>query len=539
MAASTAKRSDAARTPAKTAATKATAKRATAKGAKKATAKRATAKSAAKKATATSATAEAAAKTATTAESAESATTSASAPRARGALEAGAARASGERKKRRSTPLLQSAPAQPVLPAMPPSPGPGTSEAPTPVIAAPEERQRKLHRPHPVAKAVPTSKAVAKTGARPAGPKRRSTAPRPSQPAPAPAPAAARGPLKAVRDDVSVSPAPAAPGHVGLAPGVEELLRAGVAALRVAAEASGLAPEDVERQVASTLSFLRRRLTGDYDVDEFGFDEDFTRARLPPVAAAALQVVVPGRGPRHREHPRRGWRPRRRQPLRHVRHGLADDAGRGPRRAPSAPAPADARRRPRLPDPGDRRRSPASSGSTLAANPDAERLLSRGELVGVWPEGFKGVGKPFSERYKLQRFGRGGFVSAALRTGVPIIPCSIVGAEEIYPIIGNMKTVARLLGRSLRAGHPHLAAARAARADPAAEQVDHRVRLAGGDGRPRPGCGRRPDAGLRPHRPGPRDDPADAVLAADAAPLGLLLAGVARPGVRGGVTAAR
>ena len=54
-------------------------------------------------------------------------------------------------------------------------------------------------------------------------------------------------------------------------------------------------------------------------------------------------------------------------------------------------------------------------GATLASNEDAERMLGRGELVGVWPEGFKGIGKPFSERYKLQRFGRGGFVSAALR----------------------------------------------------------------------------------------------------------------------------
>ena len=86
------------------------------------------------------------------------------------------------------------------------------------------------------------------------------------------------------------------------------------------------------------------------------------------------------------------------------------------------------------------------SGSTLAANPDAERLLASGELAGVWPEGFKGVGKPFSERYKLQRFGRGGFVSAALRTGAPIVPCSIVGAEEIYPMLGNLKTVARVIG---------------------------------------------------------------------------------------------
>src|SRR6202008_1605391 len=76
----------------------------------------------------------------------------------------------------------------------------------------------------------------------------------------------------------------------------------------------------------------------------------------------------------------------------------------------------------------------------------AERLLSDGEIVGVWPEGFKGIGKTFSERYKLQRFGRGGFVSAAIRTGTPIVPCAIVGAEEIYPIIGNVPALARLLG---------------------------------------------------------------------------------------------
>src|SRR5439155_19437325 len=53
------------------------------------------------------------------------------------------------------------------------------------------------------------------------------------------------------------------------------------------------------------------------------------------------------------------------------------------------------------------------SGQTLACHPDAERLLSAGELVGVWPEGFKGIGKPYHDRYKLQRFGRGGFVAAA------------------------------------------------------------------------------------------------------------------------------
>ena len=77
------------------------------------------------------------------------------------------------------------------------------------------------------------------------------------------------------------------------------------------------------------------------------------------------------------------------------------------------------------------------TGGTLACNPDAERLLGGGELVGVFPEGFKGIGKPYADRYKLQRFGRGGFVSAALRTGTPIVPVAIVGAEEIYPMLGR------------------------------------------------------------------------------------------------------
>ena len=89
---------------------------------------------------------------------------------------------------------------------------------------------------------------------------------------------------------------------------------------------------------------------------------------------------------------------------------------------------------------------PARSATPSRARRTPQRLLERGELVGVMPEGFKGLGKPFGDRYKLQRFGRGGFVSTALRAGTPIMPCSIVGAEEIYPMIGNAKTLARLLG---------------------------------------------------------------------------------------------
>jgi 1-acyl-sn-glycerol-3-phosphate acyltransferase len=86
------------------------------------------------------------------------------------------------------------------------------------------------------------------------------------------------------------------------------------------------------------------------------------------------------------------------------------------------------------------------SGSVRASPENAERLLRQGELLGVFPEGVKGVGKRFSERYRLTRFGRGGFVRVALRTGTPIIPCAIVGAEEIHPVVGKADWVGRPFG---------------------------------------------------------------------------------------------
>ncbi len=88
----------------------------------------------------------------------------------------------------------------------------------------------------------------------------------------------------------------------------------------------------------------------------------------------------------------------------------------------------------------------AKQGEVRANPVNAERLLKRGELVGVFPEGVKGVGKPFKRRYKLARFGRGGFVRVALRTGAPIVPCAVVGAEEIHPMIGSADWVGRPLG---------------------------------------------------------------------------------------------
>ena len=83
----------------------------------------------------------------------------------------------------------------------------------------------------------------------------------------------------------------------------------------------------------------------------------------------------------------------------------------------------------------------------MRANPaNAERLLRREELVGVFPEGVKGVGKRFKDRYRLARFGRGGFIRIALRTGSPIIPCAVVGAEEIHPVVAKADWVGRPFG---------------------------------------------------------------------------------------------
>jgi len=199
------------------------------------------------------------------------------------------------------------------------------------------------------------------------------------------------------------------------------------------------------RDVAHLLAFARRRLCGDYGVDEFGFDPDLTENVLLPLlrplyrrwfrvetigmchvpSAGGALVVANHSGTLpvdammtavalHDHHPAQ----------RHLRMLGADLVFRTPLLSSLA----------------------RKSGQTLACTADAERLLACGELVGVWPEGYKGIGKLYRDRYKLQRFGRGGFVSAALRTQKMIIPCSIVGAEEIYPMIGDIKPLARLLG---------------------------------------------------------------------------------------------
>ncbi|HYM96866.1 MAG TPA: lysophospholipid acyltransferase family protein [Candidatus Sulfotelmatobacter sp.] len=86
------------------------------------------------------------------------------------------------------------------------------------------------------------------------------------------------------------------------------------------------------------------------------------------------------------------------------------------------------------------------TGQTVGHPDDTRRLLERDELVLVFPEGVRGTGKEFKDRYRLRRFGRGGFVATAIRARAPIIPVSVIGSEEIYPMLADVAPLARLFG---------------------------------------------------------------------------------------------
>jgi 1-acyl-sn-glycerol-3-phosphate acyltransferase len=198
------------------------------------------------------------------------------------------------------------------------------------------------------------------------------------------------------------------------------------------------------RRLAGPAGFAWRRLTRDFEVDPFGFDQELNSAVLMP---AALGLY-------------RSWFKVQARGLEHIPDSgaalvVANHSGVIPvdaimlQAAVFAEHPAERHLRLlgaelvyALPVVGPLARR---SGHVLADPEQARMLLDAGHLVGVFPEGFKGIGKPFSERYRLQRFGRGGFARTALRSAVPIIPCAIVGAEEIYPMIGNARELARLL----------------------------------------------------------------------------------------------
>jgi 1-acyl-sn-glycerol-3-phosphate acyltransferase len=200
---------------------------------------------------------------------------------------------------------------------------------------------------------------------------------------------------------------------------------------------------DWQESVEDVVAFTRSRMSGQYAIDEFGFDPEFTtKVFLPilrPLAQNWFRVEVrgienlPTTGSALLVSNHAGTMPLDGMVLQSV---VYDEIGRHVRMLGAdlifkTPYSHDFARR---------------TGTTLACQEDAERLLASDQLVAVFPEGFKGLGKPYADRYKLQRFGRGGFVSAAVRAQVPLIPVSIVGSEEIYPLIASAPTLARAMG---------------------------------------------------------------------------------------------
>lgn len=192
-----------------------------------------------------------------------------------------------------------------------------------------------------------------------------------------------------------------------------------------------------------TIAFARSRMAGDYAVDQFGFDPEFTeRLYLPVVSWLAknwFRVEVrgaenlPADGSALLVSNHAGAMPLDGLVLHSVVH---EATGRHTRMLGAdliftTPFSHDFARR---------------IGTTVACREDAARLLESNQLVSVFPEGFKGLGKLYSERYRLKRFGRGGFVSTAIEAQVPIVPVSIVGSEEIFPLMANLPSLARTLG---------------------------------------------------------------------------------------------
>ena len=235
--------------------------------------------------------------------------------------------------------------------------------------------------------------------------------------------------------------------------GFADYVSENVAELRDVAVASGLVDgnlverflTDAANAATHLVSAFAARMTGDYEEDDFGFDEAFTE-KLMPLATLLYRywwrvdvegiehVPAEGRGLLVSNHagggmPFDGAMIKTAMMLehpnpRHVRLMVLDWLM-------SLPYAADFMKQ---------------TGQVLANSPNAYELLRREQLVAVFPEGIKGIGKPFSQRYNLQRFGRGGFVRIALKTGAPIIPVAVVGSEEIYPKIANMPLVNKLIG---------------------------------------------------------------------------------------------
>ncbi len=85
------------------------------------------------------------------------------------------------------------------------------------------------------------------------------------------------------------------------------------------------------------------------------------------------------------------------------------------------------------------------SGSLVGTPENCIHMLENEECVMVFPEGVRGISKPFHKRYQLQRFGLG-FMRLALETGAPIVPVGVVGSEEQQPGLANLEGLGRMLG---------------------------------------------------------------------------------------------
>ncbi|NOZ70545.1 MAG: glycerol acyltransferase [Chloroflexi bacterium] len=196
--------------------------------------------------------------------------------------------------------------------------------------------------------------------------------------------------------------------------------------------------------VETQLDFLKRRLTGDYEVDAWGYDPEFADIILPVVGfffhrywrvemSGVENIPAEGRVLLVSNHsgvlPLDGamiaYGVREQHPAHRLVRALVANW------FPSLPFFSMLLNK---------------TGQVLAHPDNGRRLLAQDEAVLVFPEGYKGVGKPFKERYQLARFGRGGAVRMALETQAPILPVSVVGAEETYPMLWNAKPIARLLG---------------------------------------------------------------------------------------------
>ena len=233
--------------------------------------------------------------------------------------------------------------------------------------------------------------------------------------------------------------------------GASDVVTAFLRALREGLDAGLDLPEAFARSAAGLPGDARdrtrtaaRRLAGDYREDEWGFDEEFAESVFP-----VLEFLYD-----------RWWRVRTKGIENVPAHGrallAANHAGVLPWDATMMgvgilrehPLP----RYPRFLVLNWAFELPYISmlirriGGVVASPHNAQRLLEQDQLVAVFPEGVKGAGKPYSERYRLQRFGRGGFVEIALRTGAPIVPVAVVGSEEIYPKLGESRALAKLTG---------------------------------------------------------------------------------------------